>query len=540
MNGEIQNEIFQAMEQTDFYPHSATSVIQHETHISRVFVTGETVYKIKKPLDLGFLDFTDLEKRRHYCEEEVRLNRRLAPDTYTGVVPITFSDGRYSLGEQKEQAVEFAVKMRRLPDNLSMRYLLKTSGVDDEAVDDLAGLLASFYSKAETGDAVNAYGSWETIRENCEDNFRMTETHAGDVFDERMFGIVRAATRAFLQRRKSLLCHRVEQGKIRDCHGDLRTDHVYFTEDGIRIIDCVEFSERFRYQDIACDLAFLAMDLDHEDRPETARRFIEAYAEHSKDRDVFVLLDFYKCYRAMVRCKVNCLRLGEKGIGARERNSLLDDTAKYLDLAYRYAERFTRPTLRIVCGMPASGKSAVSAELSRILEIPAFNSDVVRKDLFGRHSEDADIPFESGIYSTCATSLAYGKLLLMAQEEMEKGNSVILDATFGSRRRRAEAVRLACDMDANIIFAECATSEQTLKFRLAEREKTGSVSDARLSHFEKFKERFEPLDEVGEETHILVDTGKPLEECIRLILSRDYLAPAAYLRKGEKSCFKTY
>ncbi len=522
MEMQRQAEIFQAMERPDFYPHPVTTVEQCETHISKVFLTGTYVYKIKKPVNLEFLDFTTLEKRRHFCHQEVILNRRLTRNVYLDIVPITFKDGRYDLAGPGSP-VEYAVKMRQLSEDCSMVHLLRRGKIDKEALQRLASILAQFYGQAHTGGHINTFGSCETVWGNCEENFRQTEIFVGRILDERMFQIIRNATRSFLRRWQGLFERRIERAKIRDCHGDLRSGHVYFTDE-IQILDCIEFNERFRYGDITSDLAFLAMDLDYEGYPKIAHSLLKAYVGYTKDHDVFVLLDFYKCYRAFVRVKVNCFRLQEGDLVDQERGRLLRETGRYMDLAYRYAVQFTRPTLWVICGMPASGKSTIAKELAKTLGVKVFRSDVIRKELFGLQPyEQMDVPFEKGIYSQRASSLTYGKLLLLAQEEIEKGYSVILDATYSSWHQRSEVLRVAKDLDTNLMFVECICPEAVLKDRLIRREATSSVSDARLRHFEEIKARFEPLNEVRDEMHIGVDTEKPLEESMEHILSRDYV-----------------
>lgn len=528
-----QEEIFQAMGRPEFYSHPVTVIEQRETHISKVFLTGTYVYKIKKPVNLEFLDFTTLEKRRHFCRQEVVLNRRLAHNIYLDVVPITFDDGGYHLAAPGDP-VEYAVKMRQLPQERSMVRLLRSKAIDKNALQELAHILSRFYGQASTGRDINVFGSWETVRTNCEENFRQAETFLESILDQRMYQIVRAATRSFLRRWKELFQHRIAREKIRDCHGDLRTGHIYFTE-GIQIIDCIEFNARFRYGDICSDLAFLAMDLDFEGYPQIAQDLLNAYVEYSRDRDVFVLLDFYKCYRAFVRVKVNCFRLQNGDLGIQERGKLLKETHRYMELAYRYAVQFSRPTLWVICGMPASGKSTIAKELAKIFGISVFRSDVIRKGLFGlQPNEKMDVPFEQGIYSPGASSLTYGKLLLLAQEEIEKGYSVILDATYSSRHQRGEVLRLAKDMDTNLMFVECTCPEAVLKERLMTRELTPSVSDARLRHFKQMETGFEPLDEVHDEMHIRVNTERPLEESMEHILSRDYVLECLQIAEALK------
>jgi aminoglycoside phosphotransferase family enzyme/predicted kinase len=516
-----QAEIFQAMARPDFYPHDVSTIEQRETHISKVFLTGEYAYKIKKPVYLEFLDFTTLEKRRHYCQQEVTLNQRLTSDVYLDVVPITLKKGRYYLAGPGE-AVEYTVKMRQLPEKFSMRQLVRRGKLDRDSVDELARVLAKFYQQSSTGDNINNLGTWSTICTNTEENFSQTEQFTGNLLDEHMFLIIRAATRSFLIRRKALFDRRVERDKIRDCHGDLRTGHIYFS-DGIQIIDCIEFNDRFRYADITSDLAFLTMDLDFEGYPQVARHLINAFIDYTKDEEMLVLLDFYKCYRAYVRAKVSCLCLQEIDMATSRRKKLLRETRRYLSLAYRYAVQFTRPTVWVVCGLPAAGKTTTAKMMSKMLSLGILRADVVRKKLFdlpldGTH----DLPFEEGIYSKESTALVYGKLLMLALEEIKKGCSIILDATFSRRHQRDEALRLARDLDANIVFVECTASNETLKKRLSIRDASTAISDARLHHFKQLCARFESINDLPDEMHIRIDTEKPLEESMRQILSHDY------------------
>jgi predicted kinase len=197
---------------------------------------------------------------------------------------------------------------------------------------------------------------------------------------------------------------------------------------------------------------------------------------------------------------------------------------KYLDFAYQYALKFTRPTLWVVCGMPGTGKSTISRELSKVYVIKTFNSDVIRKKLFGmKPNNPADMPFEEGIYSKDASSLTYGKLLLLAQEELEKGNSVVLDATYGNEHHRDEVLRMARDKDVNIVFVECVLKEELLKKRLSNRKDEFQVSDARLHHFEYLKNNFKPFNKVDDVMHVCVNTEKPLKKCMQEILGKDYM-----------------
>ena len=513
-----QSKIIKLMQTPDFYPHPVRSVTLQETHISRVFLTGDFVYKVKKPVDLDFLDFTTLEKRRHFCRMEVDLNRRLTHGIYQGVVSITKNDQSYDL-EGAGETVEYAVKMKQLPAGSTMARLLPQGRLDTPSVNQLARVLAAFYETARSGPKINAAGSWDTFKTNCEENFSQTEEFAGNLIDKRMYQIISSASRSFLQQRKELFERRVKENKIREGHGDLRTDHIYFTPDGIQIIDCIEFNERFRCGDIAADLAFLAMDLDFEGYPGIAKTLLEAYVHHSGDPDVMVLLDFYKSYRAVVRAKVNCFRLKQGGLVEEEQTKLRSHTRRFINLAYRYAQQFARPTVWVVCGMIASGKSTLAQALADALQIKVLRSDVVRKKLFDRQVFDSrEEEFGEGIYSQDATSLTYGKLLLLAHEEIERGRSVILDATFSRKDQRREVLRLVEDRDADIVFVECRCREVVIRQHLRNRKKSPAISDARLKHLEEFKSRFEALDEIPAGNKIIVNTERPLAEIVEKIL----------------------
>ena len=516
-----QVQICEAMSDPGFYPHRVESVRKVETHISHVFLTGQKVYKMKKPVDFGFLDFSTLEKRKYFCEREVALNRRLAPDVYLGVDEITRDGGRYGL-DAEGRAVEYVVVMRQLPEDGNMVGMLSRGKVDDAFIDDLASLLTRFYQHSQKSPEIDRFGKHETIGKNCMENFVQTEPFVGKILNENTYTLVRTATESFLERRKPLFDHRIEHGRIRDCHGDLRADHVYM-DDAVKIIDCIEFNERFRYQDIACDLAFLTMDLDFRGHRDVSHALLKAYVQKTGDRDVFNLIDFYKIYRAMVRLKVSCFHIEQDDPGEPERSRVLADIRRYMKMAGRYADKIIRPTVWVVCGMIASGKSTVADALAESLDIPVLRSDEIRKQLFGLAPEEsAESDFQKGVYSRQATGLTYGKQLMDARELVDKGRSAILDATFGDPHRRDEVRRMAKKTHANLFFILCECPNHVIRERLLAREKRPGVSDARLRHFDDIKKTFAPFDDIPEKNLIRVDSSESIDKCMEHILSESH------------------
>jgi len=530
--GDIPEGLDAALRDPAIYPHPVEKIEVEETHISKVFLTGLFVYKVKKPVDFGFLDFSTLAKRRHWCEQEVQLNQRLSRGVYLEVVEITREPEGFALGG-KGEPVEYAVKMRELPRARSMLALLRRGELTLAMIDDLARVLAAFYSAARGGPEIDPMGSVEVIQANTEENFSQTEPFVADLLEREKFLFVRQAVREFLGRHGDLFQRRVETGRIRDGHGDLRLDHIYF-EDRIQIIDCVEFNERLRQEDVTADLAFLAMDLDSFGCGHLGWRLVKTYARAAGDPEIYVLLDFYKCYRAYVRCKVDCLRLAEGGLGDDEARGLRRQARRHSRLAAAYAATFSRQTLWVVCGLSASGKSTIAREMATRLRVGVQSSDVVRKLLSGiPPHEPAPAEFGEGIYTAARTARTYETLLGEIREELRCGRSTIADATFGKRRVRDQVRQLARWFGANIVFVECICPEPLLRRRLSNRQ-GNLVTDARLQHFEAQRRAFQAMEELPDSMHIRVRTDAPIDESLLVVFSETYLRQLRQTRQARQ------
>ncbi|MEE8185402.1 MAG: hypothetical protein V3T96_03260, partial [Thermodesulfobacteriota bacterium] len=306
-------EVIRSLLEPSAYPERPSGVELKQTHISYLFFTPEYVYKIKKPVNFGFLDFTTLEKRRFYCHQELTLNRRMTEGVYINVLPIVKKgSGEITVGG-KGKTIEYAVKMKRLPPEMMLNRMLEDGRISNDIVKETARVIANFHLKADSTKEISRYGLPAVLRRNSEENFMQTEGFIKRTISQKQFKEISRYTRAMLEDSQGLFIQRVEEGNIKDLHGDIHSDHVCIS-DGIQIFDCIEFNERFRYSDVVSDMAFLAIDLDFYNRHDLSKVFAEAYFETTKDKAGRKLLDFYKCYRAYVRGKVEGFKLDEEEV----------------------------------------------------------------------------------------------------------------------------------------------------------------------------------------------------------------------------------
>ena len=326
----------QALQQTAAYPHPVADVKLVQTHISYVLLAGDFVYKIKKPVNFGFLDFTSLDKRRHFCEEELRLNRRLCPSLYLKVLPITQDDDEIHLNGSGA-AIEYCVKMARMPEERMMANVIKRGALTPAMLDGIVDLLVPFYQQADGGEEIKSFGSAQAVGVNVLENFEQTQGFIGcPALTQDQFDRIGTYARKFLSQ-KSLFEQRVAGGKIRDCHGDLYSANICLAEQTF-IYDCIEFNQRFRYCDVASDVAFLAMDLDFHGLEELSCHFIDTFSRRAKDPGLSTMLNFYKCYRAYVRGKIGLFTAHAPEVDTATQAACLEQAKRYFELAARYAE----------------------------------------------------------------------------------------------------------------------------------------------------------------------------------------------------------
>lgn len=319
-------------------PDETRSVSLVQTHISMVFVADRYAYKLKKPVDFGFLDFRTLAKRAHYCRQEVALNRRLAKDIYLDVIPVRFDGKRHSMRSKRGKVVEYAVKMVRIPEETLMKSLYERGALTKKHLRRIAQVLARFHNHARTSPEIAAFGKADQFKVNTDENFEQVEKYVGTTLEKHVFEALRESTETFYESNKSLFRERIKSGRIRDCHGDLHMEHVCLMKQ-LQIIDCIEFNDRFRYTDTVADIAFLLMDLDYHGGGDLSKLLWDAYTQETHERDIEHLLMFYKVYRAFVRGKVNSFQLNDENIGKSEKEKAVARAQKYFELAFSYVQR---------------------------------------------------------------------------------------------------------------------------------------------------------------------------------------------------------
>ena len=518
-------EILHALHQPACYPHHPDRVEMVQTHISAVFLAGEEVYKLKKPVRFSFLDYSTLPLRQQYCHEEVRLNHRLAPTVYLGVVPLLRVGNEYHLREvvnmRDATIVEYLVRMRRLPPERTLASLLAAGQVTKTSMHALAKRLVHFHNTAATTDAAR-YGAPTTVWRALADNFQDTARFVGQTISEKQYVRIQDFSPSFFQEHQSLLRQRIQQNRVREGHGDLRCDHVYFLDQGISIIDCIEFSPRLRTGDVASELAFLAMDMELHGAADLAAELLHAYVAQTDDSDLFVLLPFYQCYRAYVRGKVESLKSQEPEVAAEDREQARQLAQRSFCLAARYARGTPSPTLIVVCGRVGTGKSTVAQRLSEQTGFVLFNSDVIRKRLAGiLPTARVEAAYGSGLYSQEFSQRTYATLFAQTEEELRTGRGVIVDATCKRQEDRHAFLALGQRQQVPVLFLECRTSLAEVERRLRERERRGdSVSDATWELAWRERETLPPFDDIPAQCHIIVDTEQDVDGVLEAIEER--------------------
>jgi len=459
-----------------FYPHPVEKVDMLQTHISWVFLTGKLAYKVKKPVNFGFLDFSTLDKRHHYCNEELRLNQRLAPELYLEVLPVGRDEHGSRLGSETGIA-DYCLCMRQFSQADLLSHRLELGNFQDEWMDRIAADLAHFHASVATK-ASHRHGSPETLARHIRDNLAIAGEHIGRVVDGSQLQALENFADLELARLHDKLLQRQQAGFVRPCHGDLHLHNITLFEDTPLAFDCIEFSEEYRIIDTMNDVAFLVMDCEARGRPDLGLRFLSRYLEATGDYQGLKPLRLYLFYRATVRGKVATLSAGNAGISEAERQAYEADARRYFDLAARYAEP-ANPRLYGVGGLSGSGKSHLALKGCSRTNAVIIRSDATRKRIASKH---ADLP----LYGDKMHRQTYEAMFAAARETLAAGWPVILDATFMDRSQRNNARQLAADAGVPLHLYWLDPPEALLRNRIQQRTlKRQDISDADLSVLEK-------------------------------------------------------
>ncbi len=485
--------LIQAIQEHTEFDHPVDHIELVETHISYVLLTGRYAYKFKKPLDLGFLDFSTLDKRKFYCEEEVRLNRRFAPEIYLGVIAITEPEDHPVMAGTGEP-IEYSVKMIQFPKGVEFDHLLESGRLMPVHIDDLAQQIANFHETAAIAPKGGPFGTPADIREATLANFAAIRPakQAGDF--TACLNRLEQWTLAALDDNTPRFIERRDTGFIRECHGDLHLGNIALYRNKPVVFDCIEFSEKLRWIDVISEIAFLVMDLDARDWSTLAYRLLNDYLGIRGDYEGLRLLQFYRVYRALVRCKIACIRMTQGDLGTLDRRKESRRARHYLELAGCYIQP-ARPALFITHGLSGSGKSTWSQQLLESIGAIRVRSDVERKRL---HGLDADAKSNSGlqsnIYSRASTQATYNRLEGLARIIIEAGYPAIVDATFLEKDTRSQFQRLAEMLNVPFLILDFRAQEDVLRKRVKERKKSGNdASEAGLDVLEYQIKNFEPL-----------------------------------------------
>ncbi len=500
------------------YPHAVENLHVAETHISWIVLTGPFAYKVKKPVDLGFLDFRTLEARRFYCEEELRLNRRLAPDLYLEVVAITGGTDRPCVGGTGT-AIEYAVKMRQFREADLLDRVQARGELLPAHIDMLARTIATFHETCDRAPAGGPYGSPESVLEPARQNFVQMAQLPSEPADLERLGRLRSWSEAQGDALRGIFAARQRDGFVRECHGDLHLGNV-FLENGVpRLFDCIEFNPNLRWIDVMNEVAFLVMDLHHRDHPDLARRFLNDYLEYTGDYSGLAALPYYLVYRAMVRAKVVLIRSAQPRVSAEERRLDLVEYRRFLRLADGFSAG--RPLwVAIAHGLSGSGKSFFAQRLLEACDAIRVRSDVERKRLGGLAPGQASLsPLAAGLYTADATRRTYERLSALAAAVLDAGWPVIADATFLERPQRDLLRRVASDRGVPFRILDFQAPEALLRERVARRSRQGGdASEATLSVLERQLATAAPLGEDERADVVVID-------------ARDLPPPARILRQ---------
>lgn len=498
-------DLIQKMLQPGFYSHAVTEPVQLiQTHISYILLTGKYVYKLKKPVNFGFLDFSTLEKRQYFCQEELRLNRRGAAELYIEVLPITQVGSNYQLCGTGE-VIEYVLKMHQFPQETLLSSMFDRRTLEEKHLVELGKMLALYHKLADVNDYIRSFGKVTQVRKAIDENYEQTEKYIGSLQTRVKFDETKAYSDCFFAERQELFDQRVQGNFIRECHGDLHLRNITLWQDKILTFDCIEFNQLFRFVDVMYDVAFVVMDLEARHRQDLGNIFLNTYLEETGDWEGLQVLPLYLSRQAYVRAKVTSFLLDDSQISAEVKQDASKRASDYYTQAWEYT-KLNQGKLMIMSGLSGSGKTTTAHYLSCKLGTIHIRSDAVRKHLAGipLRSKGAD-----EIYTSEMTQKTYRRLLDLGIILARQGLSVILDAKYDLQALRQKVIQKAEKNNIPLQIIQCEAPIEVIKQRLQNR--SGDIADATVDLLNFQIENYEPLTKREKEFLITVNTTQPLE-----------------------------
>ncbi|MGB3758580.1 MAG: AAA family ATPase [Rivularia sp. (in: cyanobacteria)] len=506
-------EVVEQMMQPGFYPHAVSEPIQLiQTHCSYVLLTGDYVYKLKKPVNLDFLDYSTLEKRKYFCEEELRLNQKAAAEIYLEVVAITLSDNKYQLGGAGE-AVEYALKMRQFPQEMLFSKMFEFGKLEEQHAAQLGKVVAQYHESASTSNYISSFGEVSQVRAAFDENYEQTKKYIGVAQTQQQFNETKYYTDKFFDERKSLFTSRIASNSIRECHGDLHLRNICLWHSEIMLFDCIEFNEAFRFVDVIYDIAFTIMDLEARNRKDLSNIFLNTYIEETGDYEGVQLLPLYLSRQAYVRAKVTSFLLDDKDVPQTAKQQAISTAADY----YKQAWEYTKPTqgkLILMSGLSGSGKSTTARYLAKQMGAVHLRSDAIRKHL-------AAIPLlqkgSDELYTPEMSQKTYSRLMELGVMLAREGFSVILDAKYDKQQLRGKVIEKADRNRIPLQIVNCIAPQKVLQERLVKRK--GDVADSTVDLLPSQMKAAEPFTNKEKLYLKILDTTQPRDAQLKEVIS---------------------